>query len=39
MEVYTIGFTKRAASEFFGALKHAAIKRLRTAEEAGEEGA
>ena len=28
MEVYTIGFNKRAADEFFGALKHAKIKRL-----------
>jgi uncharacterized protein (DUF488 family) len=28
MEVYTIGFTKRTAAEFFGALKHAEIRRL-----------
>jgi uncharacterized protein (DUF488 family) len=28
MEVYTIGFTKRTAAEFFGALKRAGIKRL-----------
>ncbi|MDO8546587.1 MAG: DUF488 domain-containing protein [Nitrospirales bacterium] len=28
MEVYTIGFTKRKADEFFGALKQAVIKRL-----------
>src|SRR5438132_9014030 len=28
MEVYTIGFTKRTAAEFFGALKKAGIKRL-----------
>ena len=28
MEVYTIGFTKKTASEFFGALKGAGIKRL-----------
>jgi len=28
MEIYTIGFTKRTASEFFGALKRAGIKRL-----------
>lgn len=28
MEVYTIGFTKRKADEFFGALKQAGIKRL-----------
>jgi uncharacterized protein (DUF488 family) len=28
MEIYTIGFTKRTASEFFGALKQAGIKRL-----------
>lgn len=28
MEVYTIGFTKKTASEFFGALRSARIKRL-----------
>ncbi len=28
MEIYTIGFTKKSASDFFGALKHAGIKRL-----------
>ncbi|MEO7860050.1 MAG: DUF488 domain-containing protein [Nitrospirales bacterium] len=28
MEIYTIGFTKRTAAEFFGALKHAGVKRL-----------
>lgn len=28
MEVYTIGFTKRSAREFFGALKQAGIRRL-----------
>ncbi len=28
MEVYTIGFTKRTAAEFFGALRRAGIKRL-----------
>ena len=28
MEVYTIGFTKKTAAEFFGALKKAGIKRL-----------
>jgi len=28
MEIYTIGFTKRTAAEFFGALKRAGIKRL-----------
>jgi len=28
MEVYTIGFTKRTAEEFFGALKRAGVKRL-----------
>ncbi|HXH09491.1 MAG TPA: DUF488 domain-containing protein [Alphaproteobacteria bacterium] len=28
MEVYTIGFTKRKAADFFGALRHANIKRL-----------
>ena len=28
MEIYTIGFTKRAAAEFFGALKRTGIKRL-----------
>lgn len=28
MEVYTIGFTKRTAAEFFGALKRAGAKRL-----------
>ena len=28
MEVYTIGFTKRAAPDFFGALKRARIRRL-----------
>lgn len=28
MEVYTIGFTKRTAAEFFGALKQAGVKRL-----------
>lgn len=28
MEVYTIGFTKRTAAEFFGALKGASVKRL-----------
>jgi uncharacterized protein (DUF488 family) len=28
MEVYTIGFTKRKAAEFFGALRRAHIKRL-----------
>ena len=28
MEVFTIGFTKRKAAEFFGTLKRAGIKRL-----------
>ncbi len=28
MEIYTIGFTKRNAAEFFGALNRAGIKRL-----------
>ena len=28
MEVYTIGFTKRTAAEFFGTLRKAGIKRL-----------
>lgn len=28
MEVYTIGFTKRTAAEFFGTLKQAGVKRL-----------
>lgn len=28
MEVYTIGFTKRSARDFFGALKQAGIRRL-----------
>lgn len=28
MEIYTIGFTKRTAAEFFGALRRAGIKRL-----------
>jgi uncharacterized protein (DUF488 family) len=28
MEVYTIGFTKRTAAEFFGALKQAGVKRV-----------
>lgn len=28
MEIYTIGFTKRRAADFFGALKDAGIKRL-----------
>ncbi len=28
MEIYTIGFTKKTAAEFFGALKKAGIKRL-----------
>ena len=28
MEVYTIGFTKRTAAEFFGALRRAGVKRL-----------
>jgi len=28
MEVYTIGFTKKTAAEFFGALRRAGIKRL-----------
>lgn len=28
MEIYTIGFTKKSASEFFGRLKEAGIKRL-----------
>ncbi len=28
MEIYTIGFTKKTASEFFGVLKRAGIKRL-----------
>ena len=28
MEVYTIGFTQRAAESFFGALRHAGVKRL-----------
>lgn len=28
MEVYTIGFTKRSARDFFGALKRAGIRRL-----------
>jgi len=28
MEVYTIGFTKRSAADFFGALKRAGVRRL-----------
>jgi len=28
VEVYTIGFTKKSAADFFGALKQAGIKRL-----------
>lgn len=28
MEIYTIGFTKKNAADFFGALKQAGIKRL-----------
>lgn len=28
MEIYTIGFTRKTASEFFGLLKNAGIKRL-----------
>jgi uncharacterized protein (DUF488 family) len=28
MAVYTIGFTKKSAAEFFGALKRAGVKRL-----------
>lgn len=28
MEVYTIGFTKRTAADFFGALRRAGVKRL-----------
>lgn len=28
MEIFTIGFTKRSAAEFFGALRSAGIKRL-----------
>lgn len=28
MEIYTIGFTKRTAADFFGALKGAGIRRL-----------
>ncbi len=28
MEVYTIGFAKRSAAAFFGALKHAGVRRL-----------
>lgn len=28
MDVYTIGFTKRTAADFFGALKRAGIRRL-----------
>jgi uncharacterized protein (DUF488 family) len=28
MEVYTIGFTKKTAEEFFGALRRREIKRL-----------
>lgn len=28
MEVYTIGFTKKTAAEFFGLLRHTGIKRL-----------
>ncbi|MBI4492217.1 MAG: DUF488 domain-containing protein [Chloroflexi bacterium] len=28
MEVYTIGFTKRTAAQFFGALRRAGVKRL-----------
>ena len=28
MEVYTIGFTKKNAREFFGRLKQAGIRRL-----------
>lgn len=28
MEVYTIGFTKKTAAEFFGILRHAGIRRL-----------
>ena len=28
MKIYTIGFTKKPASRFFGALKHSGAKRL-----------
>ena len=28
MEIYTIGFTKKSAAEFFGILKRAGIRRL-----------
>ena len=28
MEIYTIGFTKKTAAEFFGALREAGVKRL-----------
>jgi uncharacterized protein (DUF488 family) len=28
MEIYTIGFTKKTAEQFFGLLKKAGIKRL-----------
>ena len=28
MEIYTIGFTKRTAEQFFGPLKQAGIRRL-----------
>jgi hypothetical protein len=28
MEVYTTGFTKKTAAQFFGSLKQAGIKRL-----------
>ena len=28
MEIFTIGFTKRSADSFFGALRHAGIRRL-----------
>ena len=28
MEIYSIGFTKKSAGEFFGALKTAGIERL-----------
>ena len=28
MEIYTIGFTKKSAADFFGALKQAGIKRV-----------
>src|SRR5262245_7678602 len=28
MEVYTIGFVKRTAAEFFGALRQASVKRV-----------